>query len=353
MTAKDDNSRWLERSLPADPEADAEVIAEERDTSVFGPRWKTLEAHGGLQWFEVAPPRRRWLLELPGDNADTGERSTGILPLGKVGMLAAAGAAGKTMALLQLALAVATGREWLDTYTTPNPGHVLLALGEEDLEEVRRRIYSAGRLMRLTDAQRATAARQIVVLPLAGTRLALTDEHGLPTLVHTELMARLSGAEHEWRLIVLDPLSRFAGLDAEVDNHAATSFVESLEALAQTRGGPSVLVAHHTTKASRAADGDAGAATAARGASALTDGVRWVANLEPDRSARDRVRLSITKTNYSLQAPALTLVRCDGGALRAETPAELAQREASRPREGQGTRSTSNGPRSAVSEDDY
>jgi RecA-family ATPase len=352
VTAKDDNKRLLEGTLPADPEDDAEALHVEAPPSVFGDRWKTLAAHGGIEWFDIAPPRRRWLLELPGDNAQTGERTTGILPLGKVGMLAAAGAAGKTMALLQLALAVATGRDWLDTYTTPNPGYVLLALGEEDLEEVRRRIYAAGRLMRLTDEQRRIAAERIIVLPLAGTRLSLTDEHGLPTAVQVELQARLQSSSNEWRLIVLDPLSRFAGLDAEVDNHAATAFVETLEILAQTRGTPTLLVAHHTTKASRGADGDASAATAARGASALTDGVRWVANLEPDRALPDRVRLTITKSNYSQRVPPINLVRCEGGALRGETANEREQRE-QKAKEQRDQRQTSQGPRSAVTHEDY
>lgn len=348
----DDNERLRERVLPNDPEDDAEPLLRE-EHRIFDAKWKTVADHGGLEWFEVAPPKRDWLLELPGDNAETGERKTGILPLGKVGMLAAAGAAGKTMALIELALAVATGREWLDTYTTPNPGHVLLALGEEDLEEVRRRIYAAARLMRLTDEQRRTAAERIVVLALAGSRLALTDDHGETTAVFRELQARLHASSHEWRLIVLDPLSRFAGKDAEVDNHAATACVETLEVLAQTPGKPTVLVAHHTTKASRSADGDASSAAAARGASALTDGVRWVANLEPDRSLPDRLRLTITKTNYSLGAPALTLVRDDGGALRAETPREREIRE-SRAREARtASKASNNGTRSAVSEEDY
>lgn len=352
MIATDDNARLLQGSLPANPEDDAEPVSTEAPPGVFGECWKTLAEHGGIEWFEIAPPERRWLLELPGDNAETGARSTGILPLGKVGMLAAAGGVGKTMAGLQLALAVATGREWLDTYTTPNPGHVLLALGEEDIEEVRRRMYVAGRHMRLTDEQKHLAATRIVVLPLAGTRLSLTDENRMPTATQQELQTRLENSEHEWRLIVLDPLSRFAGLDAEVDNHAATAFVETLECLAQCKGNPTLLVAHHTTKASRAIDGDASAATAARGASALTDGVRWVANLEPDRAQQDRVRLTITKSNYSARVPPLNLVRADGGALRAENGQDRAARQQSEPETKALAAAESKG-RSVVTEEDY
>lgn len=294
-------------------------------------KWKTLHELGGLDWFAIAPPHRRWLLELAGLDADTGERSTGVLPLGKVGMLAAAGAAGKTMALVQLALAVATGREWLDTYTTPNPGHVLLALGEEDIEEVRRRIFYAAKLMRLTDEQRQLAADRIVALPLAGTRLALTEPGAETSPVLEELTDLLNESGHEWRLIVLDPLSRFAGCDTEKDNAAATIFIEAVETLLEVPGRPTVLLAHHTNKSSRGDDGNATATNAVRGSSGLTDGARWVSQLEPYKlefkDDEDRVTLAFSKTNYTRRLPRLVLVRCDGGALRAETEAERKERE--------------------------
>lgn len=309
----------------ADNSPDATAIGRLRD------KWKTLHELGGLDWFATAPPRRRWLLELAGLDADTGERSTGVLPLGKVGMLAAAGAAGKTMALVQLALAVATGREWLDTYTTPNPGHVLLALGEEDLEEVRRRIYYAAKQMRLTDEQRQLAAERIVALPLAGTRLALTGLGGDQTDVLKELTDLLNESGHEWRLIVLDPLSRFAGCDTEKDNAAATLFIEAVETLLEVPGKPTVLLAHHTNKSSRGDEGNATATNAVRGSSGLTDGARWVTQLEPVKlefkDDRDRVTLAFSKGNYTRRLPKLVLVRCDGGALRAETKAERDDRE--------------------------
>ena len=351
MTSTDDNSRLIAGIPLENPEADAETLGSDND--IFSDRWKTLQEHADLEWFTIAPPPRRWLLEHPSDKDTIPSRAQGVMPLGKVGILSAPGGAGKTMALVQLALAVASGSEWLDTFRTPNPGNVLLALGEEDLDEVRRRIYDAGRLMCLTDEQRLLAARRIVVLPLAGARISLTDETGAPTPTLEQLRARLS--ESEWRLIALDPLVRFAGPDAEIDNHAATMFIETLESLAQAPGTPAVIVAHHTNKASRDAEGDAGAAIAARGASALTDGARWVANLEPDRKQPRRVKLTIAKSNYSPMGPALMLERAEGGALRAETKAEAAQREAraAEVRDSARPNSKLTGPDSPITEDDY
>jgi hypothetical protein len=278
----------------------------------FADRWKTL-GEWGSDWLSTPPPERRWLLER-------------VLPLGKVGMLVAAGGVGKTMALVQLALSVATGREWLDHFGTPNPGHVLLALGEEDEGEIRRRMYNAACAMCLTDEQKRVAADRIVALPLAGTSVALTESDGRSTTESATLHAlrkRLDGAAHDWRLIILDPLSRFAGCDTEKDNNAATRFIEVVESLAMSKGGPTVLLAHHTNKASRLQESESTTANA-RGASALTDGVRWVANL--DREGDGLAKIAVTKNNYELCGPSLTLVRMDGGVLRAEKPAELEQR---------------------------
>ena len=287
--------------------------------------WRWL-AEAGPEWLTSAPKQRRWLLsKIDG---------TGVLPLGKVGMFAAAGGVGKTMALTQLALAVASGRAWLNTYTTPNPGAVLLALAEEDAEEMQRRLFNAARMMELTAEETALAARRVVVLPLAGQRVALVQGEGgevKDTLYLEEMRTRLAtmrdpaGLPVEWRLIILDPLSRWAGADTEKDNAAATRFVEAAETIAlKAPGGPTVLVAHHTSKASRV-DGADGNATAPRGVTGLVDGVRWVAEMDDARAEGEAasiecVKLRIpSKSNYSrLGGQPLLLVRDrdHGGALR-------------------------------------
>jgi acetate kinase len=132
--------------------------------------------------------------------------------------------------------------------------------------------------------------------------------------------------------VILDPLSRFAGCDAEKDNAAATRFVAAIESLLKSPGTPSVLVAHHTSKTSRSKDATAvdESVDDSRGVSALTDGVRWAARLTrlDDLLARFVVR----KSNYSLQGTPVMLVRdsVNSGALRAERSDE---RDARRTRE--------------------
>ncbi len=285
--------------------------------------WKTLGEWGSLI---TAPPARRWLLERPDDECN-GARQIGVFPLGKVGMLVSAGGVGKTMALVELALSVATGRKWLEHFGIANPGRVLLALGEEDQEEIGRRVYQAAHAMRLTDSQLELASNNIVAMPLAGRPVALVSSESGAT-AGTDLLSSLRKrleAESNWKLIILDPLSRFAGVDTEKDNAAATRFVEIAESLVRSPGGPSVLIAHHTNKTSRT-DGSNVNAAHARGASGLTDGVRWVANLES--SGLDTVNLEVTKSNYAPYGPPVTLVRDadHGGFLRVQTSAEQTSR---------------------------
>jgi hypothetical protein len=132
-----------------------------------------------------------------------------------------------------------------------------------------------------------------------------------------ELQNELHNANHPWKLIILDPLSRFAGSGAETYSSAATRFVEALETLTKVPGNPTVLVAHHTTKAARQGS-SANDTTAARGSSGLTDGVRWVATM---RAENDSVVMEFTKSNYSALPKPLVLRRTEGGALTAsDTP---------------------------------
>jgi RecA-family ATPase len=240
------------------------------------------------------------------------------------------GGVGKSWAFIQLAICVAIGRPWLDVFDVPNPGAVLIVMGEEDRDELHRRLFTVGRAMRLTSEQERLASARIVALPLAGRPAALIEsERGLTTEtpLMRELRERLDSGE-DWRLIVLDPLSRFAGADAEKDNAAATRFVQAVESLVEAPGNPTVLVSHHTRKPpSEAGRKPAGASAAnARGASALVAGFRWAAELE--RLGDERARLSVTKSNYAPWGEPVELVRdlSADGYLRVATQAELAAR---------------------------
>lgn len=296
--------------------------------------WKTLGELGDV--FGEAPPRRRWLLRRSAPGLD----GCGVLPLGKLGILAAAGGVGKTMACVQLALSVATGRKWLEAFdiAPEGIGRVLLALGEEDEEEVRRRLYKAARAMKLTQEDQRHALERIVALPLAGCHVALTqngDSSSIETDAARSLRAKMAEND-DWRLVILDPLSRFAGPDAETNNAGATRFIETAESLCSVPGGPTVLVVHHSAQHARgsrpAGGGPRDASEVARGATGITDGARWVASLESWHTGATEEQLAhlgvltIVKNNYApmLREPIwLRRDRDHGGALREMDASDL------------------------------
>src|SRR5690606_14534133 len=102
--------------------------------------------------------------------------------------------------------------------------------------------------------QRREIAERIHLLPLAGVSVALTCSPApgvvSPTAAADELRRLLEARGVEWSLVILDPLSRWAGGGVEADNEAATRFCQTVESLTGVPGDPTVLVAHHSSKAS-------------------------------------------------------------------------------------------------------
>lgn len=267
-------------------------------------------------WFTEIPPVRRWLLR------DTRGAGHGFMPMGKALMLAAEGGAGKTNTVIQLAIAVAMNTAWLDTFTVETPGRVLVLLGEEDVEECHRRFYNASR-----EVKSPPPAGSIVVLPLAGHECALLAKGEYGNSIVTAFAGWLVdwvASNGPWSLIAIDPLSRFAGPEAEKDNAEGTRFVQIVERLVAVSGA-AVLVSHHTNQTSRG--GGRVGATGARGVTSLTDGFRWLVTMSV-HDARDGIEidtmrerlgevvtLSHVKSNYSRKAEPLMLRRLEGGPL--------------------------------------
>ncbi len=290
------------------------------------------------------PPPPRWLLMRPPHGIEPDWK--GFLRMGKVGLIAAPGGTGKTMALAGLALAVATGRPWLrpgawrvptppEGIQVSTPGQVALLLGEEDLEDIRRRLYWTAQLMGLSPDDTQQAERRLLIAPLSGRDVSLVSPEGdfSPRLRQLELLLQnhAQTSAQGFSLILVDPLSRFAGLEAETKSGHATRFIAALERLTRLPGCPAVLFAHHERKA-----GGEGQ-DAIRGSSALVDGVRWAVRLVPvmdpaNKSKRwtsrqgDRgIRLELVKTNYTPPGmDGYTLIQ-DGhhhGALRCHHPTQ-------------------------------
>lgn len=242
---------------------------------------------------------------------------TPFLPQGKVGIFVAPGGTGKTQALSQLAVAVATGQPWLNCCRVApipgkfgNKGRVLLALGEEDKNEISRRIgpFVRNHLSELTPDEKHTFETDLRknLKPFALDRVSPRMLGAKPQYEEEAFFSAFcrmidQGEDNPWRLIILDPGSRFMGPDCETDNNAATRFIELIEQLTRLPGNPTVLLAHHTRKGTGKGNNNK---DAARGASALTDGARWVAQLTQLVDEEDKptgtIELTISKSNYTV-----------------------------------------------------
>jgi RecA-family ATPase len=284
--------------------------------------WKTV---GELGLLDTLPEPQAWVLMRPSTETLGMANPIGLLPRSEVGFVLGPGGLGKSIMMMGLAISVATGRKWLDHFIVSEPGRVLLILGEEKLKQAHRRLYELCTSMRLTSEQAQLVRERVVLMPLSGVMAPLVRQEGgltTETDVAQWLRARMQSAD--WTLVIVDPVSRFAGADTESDNVQATRFVQTVETLCSVPGAPTVLLVHHSNKISRADDAARPSAADSRGASALTDAGRWCANLV--RRKDGGVALHFTKNNYAEQydEPVL-LERTFGGYLRVET-AEAKQR---------------------------
>jgi hypothetical protein len=286
-------------------------------------QYKQIEQHGSskekfpikfLNQFDenfllTNPPPKPMLLEYANEKGIP----TGFLPKGIPAMLVGAGGVGKTHLLAQLAISVATGTPWLDTFTTTahcgaeKKGNVFFGLGENQYDDIHRVLYKAAKKLRehqpdiLEEDPLVVASKRIAAFSFCGQQAAFLEDKK-PSLYFRQLKIRLEemAPKEGWSLIILDPVSRLMGADTETDNAAATQFIALLEELIiDLPGNPTVLFAHHMSKAAiQAKDQDQ---TAARGASALTDGVRWQCNFskEISKDVSNVAILKMTKSNFT------------------------------------------------------
>lgn len=264
-------------------------------------------------------------------NVQEGGIQKPFLRKGILAMLVGAGGVGKTHALAQLALSIATGYPWLDIFPVEKPGHVFLGLGENNLSDIHRLLRKITKhfLSKTTseqfvffDRDPLTLARErIAPMAFSGINAAFIHQ-GHPTAFFNELLVSLKRSEPEegWSCIILDPISRFIGMDAETDNAAATQFIALLEKLSiELKGNPTIIFGHHMNKG-----GVAGLNTdqaAARGSSAITDGVRWQVNLEKNKQEETEANKEIifrhVKSNFTAILPTQILKKDEMGCLSA------------------------------------
>jgi len=274
------------------------------------------------RFLDHEPPPRRWLLK-------------DVLVLGKTGIVVAPGGTSKSQLLLQLAVGVATGLPVADYWEIGEQGSVMVLSAEDDDDELHRRLWRIQDRLISTGAYRALPdlEKNLFVFSTVGKNTLLTNKPDYGETEQTHLVDEvidLASQISDLKLIVLDPASRFRGGD-ENKNEDATRFVQAVERIASATGA-TVLIAHHANKWSSQGDSNSNQG-ASRGASALTDGVRWQMNLSRTTDAALRelglpegtqmVLASVAKTNYAAYPPNVYLERGPDGYLTAFTKPQL------------------------------
>lgn len=267
------------------------------------------------------------------------------LPIGKVGLLSAAGGVGKSFWVLQAALQVAVagfcdfdlaGAEF--EKNDPRFGSVLLVSLEDECDDLARRYQSIKRHWQV-DSERSAWIEDVAendlvtLLPLAGQGITLIDANG-DASPYLHAITEKAATLHHCRLIVVDTLRRSHDCD-ENDNGVMSRVLRQFEVLAK-KSGCAVLLLHHESKGA-IQNSDAGA-SAMRGASAITDNARWVMRLQlmTKTDAEQRgivncdirkmwIRVTNEKCNYGPPQDEKWIFRGREGVLTKATPPAVAQ----------------------------
>lgn len=189
----------------------------------------------------------------------------GLIPRGIVGVVTATGGTGKSFFLLQLAYALAGGYG-IGPVRAVKPTPVLYVAGEDAQDEIDRRLWNIGNGQFPAELHACSVYGEVgPLMRLDGNVPVRAD--GFRWLEAT--IQNHPGLE----VLILDPKSRFYGLDENNSDHA-TQWIQSLEFLSK-KYELTLLFSHHTSKN----DGAKISQNMSRGSSAIVDGCRWQAGL--------------------------------------------------------------------------
>jgi len=237
----------------------------------------------------------------------------GLIPAGVVGVLAAEGGCGKTFFLLSLAVAGANGGNF-GPINAPKPLNTLIVLCEDDQDMMGRRLWDIGKGKFPKNLYAASVYGKMgPLMRLDGNNPVLSDMW----FWLDETISNHKGLD----LLIIDPKSRFYGLDENNNDHA-TQWISALEKLAQ-KHGVTILFSSHTSKgnAKEISQG------MVRGGGGIVDGCRWQGGMVrmSDEIAkrfcvdnpRDYVLFDTPKSNYASDLPSmLCFKRGENGVLQ-------------------------------------
>ena len=248
---------------------------------------------------------------------------------GTVGMIAAPGGTGKTFWMLQTAISIASYTQRIPFFggvwePSEYSGRVVLLLAEDPLEILTHRVRAISKWLSsgydipqlIEDLEGSLEVHSLI-----GYQPCLIDYDGKANEAWIQMVKKTADGT---RLLCIDPLRRWHRGN-EIDNGVMTYLIQILEEIARGTGC-TILFSHHVNKLSMLM-GTGGDQTAARGASALSDGVRWQLNMRKmskeeamqvgvnEHMRGQFVQMEISKSNYGITNEPVWLRREEGGVL--------------------------------------
>lgn len=256
------------------------------------------------------PPEREWVFKR-------------LLPKNIAAALIAAGGTGKSFMAIHMAAAAASGGMFLDEFISEKPIKVVFVSGEDDQNELNRRLRSA--IKNFSASHQSLVDNNLSFIDFSGSFELFTNKLSFGETSITETPAKLikmiqDKLGNEVGLIIVDPVSRFRGGE---ENSApdTTRFVQTIQLLSEQLNS-TVLLIHHVNKNAKA---NGTGQNNARGSSALVDGVRLVMELNAlsDKEMKDQfniapgtkelLSLSVVKSNYGKKIMPITVEKTDDG----------------------------------------
>ena len=195
----------------------------------------------------------------------------GLIPIAKPGILAAVGGVGKSLSIIQLALAISCpGARWWGKDVKEH-GNAVIFCAEDDLMEIHRRLD-------LLDpkGRRFNSSFDVYVFPVPEQKepMILMREEGV-TPIAQELVEELQAIPN-LKLVCFDPLQAFTTGNVSSSNEAGQlwgSYCANISA----RLGCTTLTIHHLNKGALTNDSDDAMShrQEIRGASSILDSCRW------------------------------------------------------------------------------
>lgn len=208
---------------------------------------------------EAAIPTRDWVIP-------------GLLLKRYLSVLVAPPGSGKSLLTLQLAIAVAVGKQW-GGWTVRAPKKIIVINAEDDMDEMRRRLFAAAKTMGVS--QRDLEGRLFLAEAPESIVIAKTDSK-TKTVVRTPLLEDLVHTilDNQIEVAFVDPFAET--FEGDENSNSEIKWAGILWREVSRRTGSAVMLVHHTKKYAGAMAGDA---DASRGGGALIGTARIISTL--------------------------------------------------------------------------